>query len=420
MNPTVRRMLEIRRDLALSSVRKYVAFDEATTDDDPWLRGCFQFYGAQRTGRWAGRIIQPHNLPSRGVEGRPEPLALLREWIREGGEGWARAFIDLEYDSLAEGLKACIRPTIAAPDGYKLIVADLSSIETVKTGWATECDPLLKIYREGRCAYRTFAMDIYEVAYDAVTKSQRTEAKPVVLGCGYGMGRGSREFMVDQAYVEKHPKSGRKVGDVVDATGLIAYAQEYGIDLDEDRSQFMVNLYRAEFEEVPEFWKAIEKAVKYVIKYREAEVDVGPFTIRYRKPALHLRLPSGRELIYMQPATRPIAPVPGRRARPTITYMNYDGSKRSWYRHRTWGGKLTENVIQAIARDYLAHGMLNAAREGFTIIGHVHDELLTLVPEDDPRLTVQLLEQCMADNPDWCPGSPVSAEGWEGKFYRKD
>jgi DNA polymerase len=198
LEPHVREALEIRAELSKSSTKKYYALAGATGSDGR-LRGCFQFNGAARTGRWAGRLFQPQNLPRGTI--KPDHIGTARAAVKIGDYDLLATI----YESVSDVLVSCVRTAIAAPPGKALVVADYASIETVMIAWAAECPSLLDVFCSGRDAYKDMAARLFKIPYDRVSKDQRNYAKPIVLGCGYMLG----------------------------AKGMIAYAKGYGVEMSE-------------------------------------------------------------------------------------------------------------------------------------------------------------------------------------------
>ncbi len=379
LTDVVREVLTIRAELAKSSVKKYHALVEATGDDGR-LRGCFQFNGAARTGRWAGRLFQPQNLP-RGTLSADE-VGAARDVIALGDYDFAAGL----YPSVSDTLVSCIRSVIAAPEGKKLVVADFSSIETVVTAWAAECNSLLDVFRTGSDAYKQFAARLFNIDYAKVTKAQRQYTKPIVLGCCYMLG----------------------------ARGLVAYAEGYGVAMTEDEAKRAVATYRDQYPEIVRLWHELANAASLAIEHPGKAYKARKFVFKIEGDFLLLKLPSGRKLAYYKPAINPDG-----RYGAEITYMGNDGAHR-WDRIGTHPGKITENLIQAIARDLLVAAMFNAAADpGLEIVGHVHDEIICLADEDDDTALDRLLGYMRA-MPEWAGDAPIGAAGWQGAFYRKD
>jgi len=378
LEPHVREALEIRADLSKSSTRKYYALSDATGGDGR-LRGCFQFNGAARTGRWAGRLFQPQNLPRGAL--KPEYLGSARSAIKTADYD----LLSTIYDSVSDVLVSCVRTTIAAPFGQRLVVADYASIETVMIAWAAECPALLDVFRTGRDAYKDMAARLFKIPYDLVSKEQRNYAKPIVLGCGYMLG----------------------------ARGMIAYAKGYGVEMTESDAEAAVAAYREGYPEVVQFWRVLDAAARRAIENPGKVFKAGRFRFKVEGDFLFLRLPSERKLAYYQPAINPDG-----RYGPEITYMGRDYGN-AWDRIATHPGKICENIIQAVARDLLVEGLFQANCDpDLEIVGHVHDEILALADASDEGALDRLME-AMRRRPAWAGDAPIGAAGWTGQFYCK-
>lgn len=416
----VRAVLELRQEAGKTSPKKFSAFADRTSADDH-MRGGFSFYGAARTGRWAGGGVQPHNLVGSTLGG--DDLHVMQRRLSQAIaaiKARDTELLELMFPSITDALVSTIRCAIAAPAGKTLRVADLSSIETVVIGWLSGCRRILELFRNGKDAYKDFAVEAFGTPYEQVTKAQRKFSKPPVLGCGFALG-----------------------GD-----GLVAYAQGYGVDLSElfqeddkwllpdlenpgevdgdwlsdgDRAKAvgkrLVNVYRSAYHEVPAWWKVLKEASFEAVAARTT-VDTGTVIYEYRKPFLFCHLPSGRSLAYFNPEIR-VKEHPKFGQMRALTYEGVDQYTRQWARLSTHPGKLAENIVQAVARDLLAEGLRNADAAGFEVVGHVHDEIIAMTPTQG-GLDVNALIKCMSTLPSWAKGMPVGATGWEGKFYLKD
>lgn len=380
LTPEALEMLSIRRQLARTSVQKFQALARATGDDGR-VRGCFQFYGA-RTGRWAGRIFQPQNI-ARGALPTPEAMATAREAVLTGDA----EFVGMAYDDdVTEVLASLIRPAIRAPEGRKLVVADYSSIESVMVAWAAGAGNMLDVFRDGRDIYKDFASRLFGVGYEAVTKKQRQFAKPAVLGAVYMLG----------------------------ARGLRAYAKNYGVELTDTEADRHIRTFREAYPAIPRFWARLADAAFACAAKDGATARVGAFLFRREGLWLFIDLPGGRSLAYRRPR---IELVEGREA---VCYDGVDNCARKWGRLTTHPGKLTENIVQAIARDVLKAGLTRAAADpGLAVVGHVHDEIIAEADADDEPALARLIGHMTAPI-GWCADAPIRAAGWEGCFYRKD
>lgn len=374
----VAEMLRLRQQLSRTSVAKFGAFARGV-DADGRIRHCFQFAGAGRTWRWSGRQVQPQNL------GRPsiDDLDTARDLVR------ARDVdaIELLYDSPMEVLASLVRTAIAAPAGRVIVSCDYASIESVMLAWAAGCGYLLDLFRAGRDSYKDYATHLLGVAYDDVTKAQRQYAKPPTLGCGYMLG----------------------------AAGLVRYAAGYGVDMDETAARRAVAVYRRVYPEIPQFWTRLDNAARACVM-GGAPVRVGAFTFKWTPPFMRIELPSGRALSYLRPR---IGPGFGAGRGNVLSYEGRDAAA-GWGRVHTHPGKLTENIVQAIARDVLADGLRRVQALGLMIIGHVHDEILVECDAADGPRVLELMRETMAQPVPWCADAPLRATGYVSTYYTKD
>ena len=395
-------VLNLRFDSNKTSMSKFDALRRASWKGR--LRNTFQFMGAGATGRWAGRILgQNMPRPWKGVE---DFLAAAREMIADGDLDGLFAFFGKPLDVLISS----IRSAIAAPAGKKFVVADLSSIELVVISWLTGCKFWLDVVRSGKDAYKAFAVEWLQVAYEAVTKAMRNLSKPPALGCGYRMGPG-RE-------VTDHKGDRQK-------TGLWGYGANMGVDLTKEQCKAAVKVYRALSPEIVQAWYDLEKAALECVQTGEPQT-VGMITFDIKAPFLRMRLPSGRCVHYCRPRVEMVElefedeqtgeVIISKKI--GLTYERLSQTTNKWVRRANHGGRFIEQAVQAIARDLLAEGLRNADEAGFEVVGHYHDEILTLVDEDS-HLGVEQLVECMTRLPKWASGLPCRAEGYEDSFYHK-
>ena len=421
--------LKLRTASTKTSLKKFDAMLRATADDGI-LRNTMQFCGAGRTGRWAGRVVQLQNLP-RPVK-RVEPhLDWVRQLIRD------RDFETLEFyfGNVLDVLVSSIRSAFIAPPGKVLNVCDLSAIELCVIAWITKAEFWLDVLAKKQDPYKAFGVQYLGKPYEEITKDERNECKPPTLGCGYRLGGGD--------LVGEYPDQKK--------TGLWAYAESMGVRLTREASHKAVAIYRALSPEVKQMWYDLENAMRDCIQDKQPR-RVGMFLFDIKAPFLRIRLPSGRHLFYCRPAIKKIDklwpvwemdehghpreneygqfiqkldpitgdPIFDKQEKWEISYEGVHQTSKKWVRMDTHGGKIIENLVQAIARDILVHGMVKAREAGFNIIGHVHDELITLDDINDESLSVEALEACMSVVPSWAEGCPLSAHGFRSDFYKKD
>lgn len=397
-------VLTLKGEISAASPKKYYALQRATGPDG-LLRNCFQFGGAQRTLRWAGRIFQPQNLP------RPE------KWMEKGIAIHTAAVSDLDgesiellYDKPMDLLKSTIRPTAQAPEGELLVDADLSAIENRVLGWMASDAKILEVFANDRDPYVDFATYMYKqpyakliAEYKAGDSVKRTVAKPGVLGCGYMLGAGEE-------------KENKKTGEI-EATGLLGYAWNMNVKLTMEESKHSVSVWRETFSDVKEFWYEIERAAKRCVRTGKP-VTCRMLVFDMKGPFLRMRLPSGRHLHYFAPRIEPKR-TPWGEMRDNLTYRGLN-TVGQWSRISTHPGKLTENADQAIARDLLAHGMLVANRRGIDLRLHVHDQLVGLVARKKAERALEVLIDSMCEVPVWAKGLPMGAAGFISPIFIKD
>jgi len=403
-------VLKLRQQQARTSTSKYQALLTAMGEDGR-MRYVFQFCGASRTGRFAGRRFQPQNLTMmRDIESE-KILEQMTDIIREG-----------DYDALTlyrkeplDALAGLVRSSVRAPRGKELVVCDLSSIESVVIGWVARCERLLNVFRDGKDAYKDFATELYKVAYEEVTKQMRKMAKPATLGAGYRLGGGDI-------------KDGKK-------TGLWGYAENMGVEMTRKESHKNVATFRRVYKEIPQCWYDLEDAIKSVIK-RGGTRRVGPVKFYMAKPYLVCELPSKRCIFYKNPRIRRekmegIDKDTGERYvywKDSISYMGKQQNGSKWLRINSHGGKFIENIVQAIARDILREGLLALHKAGFWLIGHVHDEAISEEKKGDESHNHHVMRECMIRKKKWMRfysndneyDMPLNAAGMTTKIYRKD
>ena len=431
ISETAREALTIREQTAKSSIKKYTAIGD-TVGPDGRLRYQFSFMGASRTGRWASLGINLQNLPRplKKVEKRMERAL---ELVRKAD----LATIASEFGNPLAVVASTLRPSFRAPEGYKLVVCDLNAIENRVIGYVARCQAISDVFKEGRCPYLDFAVEMYGRPYEELhhewkvlkNATTRNNSKPATLGCGFRLSGG--EEVID--------KNGDKI-----LTGLLGYASSMGVKMSKEEADRAVQIFRTKYPEVVQLWFDMEASAiaavehpgqwfgvatpvndkdrdKYLRKGRNPNL---PPIVSFRcagQSVLEMKLPSGRSLHYIHPRVDAVT-VQGRSGQYVKKSVSYEGREqksRNWSRIDTHGGKWVENCIQAIARDLLVHGLLLADKMGFPIILHVHDEIGALVPVDSP-LGLKNLKQVMSEAPAWANGELLlGAEGYEDFSYRK-
>lgn len=433
--------LEIRKKSSKTSYTKLAAILPALSPDDR-LRDQFLFMGSSRCGRWSGKAVQLHNLarPIKTVEKEKDIEAARQLVYAKDFQGIVKRFTEVDQKdqdgnklpdkpgSVVDVVTSCIRSVFVAPKGKKMVVCDLNAIENRVLGWVSGENKILDVFKLGRCPYMDFGSKMYKIPYDVIAdtaskphkprgvdgKEKRQVAKPAVLGAGYRLSGGKWGV--------------NKYGDRI-KTGLWGYAENMGVNISRDLAVESVKAFRAEYKKVVSFWYASENAVNKVVKHGGVEM-IGPTGLiwcdrKKRKDGsfvLRIHLPSGRYLNYLNAKTysKEFMGDDGPYEKETFTYEGVDQQTKQWGTVDSHGGKITENIVQAISRDVLADAMIEADEIGFEIVAHVHDEIVTLVDDVEDSLGLNDLRCIMATTPKWAPGLPLDAAGYEGAYYRKD
>ena len=440
ISPLCRQALNLRREASKTSYTKYQNILNKLSDDDR-LRYQFAFMGASRTGRWSGagggdkQSVQVQNLPrpTKEVESKYErALEIIEKGDYEAAEK--------EFSSVIGMTVSCLRSAFQAPIGKKLVVCDLGSIENRVLGFLAGCDAILKVFRDGRDAYLDFAAKMYNCLYESLIKivdgvhkakdkdagEKRQVAKPGVLGCGFGLGPGVKK-LADGVYeiIWVEDRYGNKV-----KTGLLGYAENMGVKLTPEQAYLAWETFRKSYPEVVELWKKYERAAIKVLETGVA-VRVGDviFQRRARKDGtfmMRIQLPSGRGLHYVNARVEKETAQKQNGETYEKKILFYDGighgvgqMVQGWGRTKTYGGKITENIVQAVSRDILLEGMFSADDMGATISMHCHDEIVCEEENDPFAFSLADLKSGMETTPIWLPGMILGAEGYEGARYRK-
>jgi len=376
------------------AVSKYTAVLKAACEDNR-ARGMFQYKGAARTDRVGGRVVQLQNLKRPFIKGKPVDDVLPQDHINALTN--AIKMEEPEALSMLYGMPVsnivggAIRHVIKAETGKTLVIADLSSIESVVLGWLAMCPLIDETFRSGKDTYKVFASRHYKIGYDEVTKDMRNFAKPPVLGCGYMLGW----------------------------KGLIAYAEGYGVKMSEGEARSAVDTFRTMYPEIPAFWDWIGKAVHYVTETWQP-LEGYRLVIERDADFLRIRLPSGRNLSYYQPEMEwHPAPWNSDQLIQNFSYMGTDDKNR-WVRIRAHSGLLTENIVQSIAGDILWNGIVNAEAAGLNVILHVHDEVGCEEEKAKAKQALKLLIDCMTRTLSWAPDMWLGAAGFITDAYTKD
>ena len=373
----VRRVLEIRQALGKASVKKYQAMLDAVCEDGR-LRGILQFYGANRTGRWAGRLVQVHNLARNSL---PD-LDLARELAERGDfETMQTLFGETSFV-----FSELVRTAFIASDDSRFVVSDFSAIEARVLAWMAGEQWVLDAFRNGEDIYCKTASMMYKVPVvkHGENGHLRAKGKVACLGCGYGGGVGALKAM--------------------DSSGAVP----------EDEMQAVVDAWRKSNQKIVKLWRLYENAAKMAIQERR-KVKVGKVVFSFHDCCLFVKLPSGRKICYVDAKVK-ADPCSGRES---IVYMGVNQETKKWGETETWGGKISENLCQAIARDCLAAAMQRVTDAGYDIVMHVHDEMIVDVPNSRENAAEEIT-RLMSMAPEWADGLPLKGETYETEFYKKD
>lgn len=383
-SPQVQRMLEIRQELGKTSNKKYDAIKAAVCPDGR-VRGLLQFYGANRTGRWAGRLVQVQNLPRTYTE----PLELARELVR----GRKLDALKVIYGSVQDTLSQLIRTAFVAPEGHILIDADFSAIEARVIAWLAGEEWVLEVFRTTGKIYEATASQLYGVPVDLIKKgnpeySLRQYGKAATLALGY---QGGAHALITAGHLPK--------------------------DTPEDELNDIKNRWRATNKRIVDLWYRMNAAAVQVIQYGGAVgvnnvVVAREFDVNQGINCMTITLPSGRKLYYVDPKLGI-----NRWGDASITYMGVN-DKNKWGLIETYGGKLVENCTQAIARDCLALSIQRLEAAGIPVTFHIHDEVVIDCPPN--ATTLEQVAGIMSQPVPWAPDLPLNAEGWVGQFFKKD
>ena len=366
--------LELRQMLAKSSIKKYGAMENAVCQDKR-ARGLIQFYGANRTGRFAGRLIQVQNLPQNHLRDLKEARNLVRTGNLEA--------LSILYDSIPDVLSELIRTAFIPKEGHKFIVADFSSIERVVLAWLAKESWVLEAYDKKEDLYIATASQMFNVPIKEINKKGplRQKGKVADLACGYG---GS-------------------VGALI-AMGAL------DMGLGEGELKPLVNTWRAANPRIVSFWWAVDRAAMKAVKERTTTETQG-IRFSYRSGMLFIKLLTGRELAYVKPRIGI-----NQFGSDCVTYEGM-GSMKKWERINSYGPKFVENIVQAISRDILVFAMRELSNRKYKIVIHVHDEVVLEAPMD---ATVEEVCRLMTITPPWAKGLNLRVEGFESEFYKKD
>ena len=370
----VEELLRLRLLMAKTSVKKYEAMERSVCSDGR-VHGLLQFYGANRTGRFAGRLVQIQNLPQNHL---PD-LELARELVKQ------RRFEDIEllYDSTPNVLSELIRTAFIPKPGCRFVVADFSAIEARVLAWLSGEQWRLDVFTSHGKIYEASASSMFHVPMEEITKGSplRQKGKLAELGLGFG-----------------------------GASGALISMGALDMGLTEDELPPLVAAWRKANPHITQFWWDVDAAAIKAVTEKQ-KTKVGKIIFEYKSGILFITLPSGRKLSYVKPRM-----AVNRFGRDGLTYEGISENKK-WSRIETYGPKLVENIVQGTARDLLAEAMLRVEEKGYPIVMHCHDEIIAEVPEDSG--SVDEMCEIMAVQPEWAEGLPLRADGYQCSFYQK-
>lgn len=373
-----RRVLEIRKSEGKTSTSKYIAFQDRA-DEKGFVRDHLMYHAAS-TGRWAGTGAQVHNLP----RGTIKDTDLACEVLRTGDVEWVRTL----YGDPMDTFSSCLRGMVLPPEGEEIFCADFSSIETRVLFWLAKHDTGLEAYEQNKDLYKEMAAIIFRKKPEEVTKQDRELGKRAILGCGYGMG--DKKFH--------------------------ATCELYNQPVSEDLAKRAVEAYRMTHHPIPSLWYAIESAAIKAVQNPGKVFSLNQTSWCVKDDFLWCQLPSDRKLAYYKPTVK-LKPMPWGEKKKTLYHWGVDPKIKRWMESGTYGGKLVENITQAVARDLMAEAMLRTENAGYKVMMTVHDEDVASrkIGEGDAKEFVDLMKVV----PEWAAGLPIQAEGWKGPRYRK-
>ena len=368
----LREVLSLRQQLAKSSVKKYTAMQNAVCSDGR-ARGMFQFYGANRTGRFSGRLIQLQNLPQNHIFDLSEARAIVKAGDYE--------VMDMLYDDIPDTLSQLIRTAFVPQDGRKFIVADFSAIEARVLSWLAGEKWRMEVFAKNGDIYCETASRMFGVPVEKHGQNGhlRQKGKQAELSCGYGGSVGALKAM-----------------------GALAMGMQ------EEELQPLVDSWRAANPHIVDFWWEVDRAVKMVVKQR-IPAEVCGIKMYWKSGFLFIVLPSGRKLAYVKPRMGE-----NKFGGESVTYEGVGGTKK-WERLESYGPKFVENIVQAISRDVLIYAMQTL--RNCSIVAHVHDEIII---EADLKVSLEAVCEQMGRTPPWAKGLILNADGYECEFYKKD
>jgi len=369
-------VLEGRQMLSKTSIKKYLKMMDCVCADGR-ARGLFQFYGANRTGRWAGRLIQLQNLTRNHMSNLDEVRTVLS--LNE-----YKKFLYL-VDSVPQALSELVRTALIPSEGKTFAVSDFSAIEARVLSWLANEKWRLDVFNTHGKIYEASAAMMFGIPLESIGKGSeyRQRGKVAELALGYQGGKGAMATMDSEKKIPEH---------------------EY---------QMIVDKWRRANPEIVKLWKKVNDYAIHTLENPGKRFKLDKLTFEYSQKALQIGLPSGRKLFYWDAKL-----VPGKFGGSSIAYMGMEQTKKVWGRIDTYGGKLVENIVQAISRDLLSECMLRLDQRGAKIVMHIHDEVVVEI--GGVFLTLEFIEREMGEVPSWAAGLPLNADGYVTNFYKKE
>lgn len=380
-DPVVHEALNMRRKSGKTSISKYGAMQAVADNEDDRLRGLFQYYGS-RTGRWAGRLVQLHNLPRNTLD----DLDFARQAVREND----MELLDLCFDNVPAVLSQLIRTALVPKKGHTFVVCDFSAIEARVIAWLAGEQWAIDVFKGHGKIYEATAAQMFRCDVDEITRDdpRRDKGKIAVLALGFGGGIAALEAM-----------GGKRMG------------------LEREEMEALVKQWRQTNPNIVSLWREVEDAARQTL-LSKAPINVRDklmITTRNVSNDLIIQLPSGRQLIYREMQTGL-----NRFGKPSLVYKGVNQTSRKWESIEIYGGKLVENIVQAIARDCLAEALITIEKNCLDPVLHVHDEIVCEVPREDAQSALERILAHFKRTPSWARGLPLKGSGFITEYYKKD
>lgn len=425
----VKDVLRIRQELGKSSISKFEAMIRQMVDG--LMMDMVQYYGAGRTGRWAGRGVQPHNLPRQEEADFCKGLVMLdqaREWAKDGN----MEALEMVFGNVPKVLSQLIRTAFVPRPGHVFLPADFSAIEARVTAWLAGEAWRLQVFNSHGKIYEASASQMFKVPIETIDKGsplrQRGKVAELALGFGGGPAALIRMGALEMDFMKEFTKRvSRHWAKITKGKGVLTEVRNgKTVVLFENEKSYvdhyvlkelakLVKMWRNANQAITRYWREVEDRMVEAVENPGLKVD-HKFGVSFKveRNVLFITLPSGRRLAYQDPKL-----IPGKfEGTKQVTYMVWQ--KKAWWRTSTYGGKITENIVQAVARDLLAYAMLRLEKAKLPVALHVHDEAVPEVPEAMATASMPLVNRLMSQQPPWAKGLPLKAESYIAKYYRKE